>query len=461
MSVREEARAASSFTARVASLAWPIVVGQLAVIMNGVMDTMMTARYSAIDLAALGLGASVYVSIFVGLSGVMQALSPTIGQLYGAKKYDAIGHQVRQGVWLAIFLSLVGSTLLLFPDPLLNIAEAPPALDSKVREYLALLSIALPATLGFRVFAALNTAVSRPRMVMTIQVGTLVLLKLPLNALFIFGGLGLPAMGTPGAAIATCVAAWLALGVGWLFAARGESYRQFQIQGHGFEKPSWPTQRALLKLGLPMGMSYLIEVTAFTFMALFIARLGSETLAAHQIAGNFGTVLYMLPLSIASATGILVAQEIGAGRLSAARHAGDAGIRLGVIVAVSIGLLVYFSRAHIVALYTPDPQIAAIAVSLFLFISFYQFVDAVQVGAAFVLRAYKVATIPTLMYAIGLWGIGLGGGYLLGFDVLGNTPDALRGAAGFWLGNSVSLGLVAAALVWYLRRVQRIREAEG
>jgi len=461
MSMREEARAASSFTARVASLAWPIVVGQLAVIMNGVMDTMMTARYSAIDLAALGLGASVYVSIFVGLSGVMQALSPTIGQLYGAKNYDAIGHQLRQGVWLAIFLSLVGSTLLLFPDPLLNIAEAPPALDSKVREYLALLSLALPATLGFRVFAALNTAVSRPRMVMTIQVGTLVVLKLPLNALFIFGGLGLPAMGTPGAAIATCVAAWLALGVGWLLAARGESYRQFQIQGHGFEKPSWPTQRALLKLGLPMGMSYLIEVTAFTFMALFIARLGSETLAAHQIAGNFGTVLYMLPLSIASATGILVAQEIGAGRLSAARHAGDAGIRLGVIVAVSIGLLVYLSRAYIVALYTPDPQIAAIALSLFLFISFYQFVDAMQVGAAFVLRAYKVATIPTLMYAIGLWGIGLGGGYLLGFDVLGNTPDALRGAAGFWLGNSVSLGLVAAALVWYLRRVQRIREAEG
>ena len=130
MSVREEARTASSFTARVASLAWPIVVGQLAVIMNGVIDTMMTARYSAIDLAALGLGASVYVSIFVGLSGVMQALSPTIGQLYGAKKFQAIGHEVRQGVWLAIFLSIVGSTLLLFPDPLLNIAEAPPLLDS-------------------------------------------------------------------------------------------------------------------------------------------------------------------------------------------------------------------------------------------------------------------------------------------------------------------------------------------
>jgi MATE family multidrug resistance protein len=83
-----------------------------------------------------------------------------------------------------------------------------------------------------------------------------------------------------------------------------------------------------------------------------------------------------------------------------------------------------------------------------------------QVGTAFVLRAYKVAAVPTVMYAVALWGMGLGGGYLLGFDVLGGTPIFLQGAAGFWLGNSVSLGLVAAALIWYLRYVQRIRESE-
>jgi MATE family multidrug resistance protein len=98
---------------------------------------------------------------------------------------------------------------------------------------------------------------------------------------------------------------------------------------------------------------------------------------------------------------------------------------------------------------------------LFFFIAFYQLFDAMQVGTAFVLRAYKVATIPTLMYAIALWGVGLGGGYLLGFDLLGGTPDMLQGAAGFWFGNSISLGIVAAALIWYLRRVQRVRERES
>lgn len=448
-----------SFTGRVAALAWPILVGQLAVIANGVVDTMMTARHSPTSLAALGLGASVYVSIFVGLSGVMQALSPVIGQLYGAKKFDAIGDEVRQGAWLAIFLSVLGSLLLCFPGFLLGIADAPAELDRQVREYLALLALALPATLGFRVYASLNTAISRPRMVMAIQLAAL-LLKIPLNALFIFGGLGLPALGTPGCAIATGVAAWGALLAGFLIVRRSESYRPFGIFGRGLTRPSWPAQAALLKLGVPMGLSYLIEVTAFTFMALFIARMGSEALAGHQITANFGTVLYMLPLSIASATGTLVAQEIGAGRLRAARLAGDAGIRLGTLLAVAMGAVVWMTRAQIIGLYTPDASVTTAALPLFFFIAFYQLFDSVQVGAAFVLRAYKVATVPTLMYAVALWGIGLGGGYLMGFDMLGGTPAMLTGAAGFWLGNSISLALVAVALVWYLRRVQRQREAE-
>lgn len=459
MSAAGNPPAAASFTSRVAHLAWPILIGQLAVIANGVVDTMMTARYSATDLAALGLGASIYVSIFVGLSGVMQALAPIVGQLYGAKHFEAIGGEVRQGVWLAMFLSVAGSVLLLFPGFLLGIAEAPPELGGKVREYLALLVLALPATLAFRVYAALNTAISRPRMVMMIQLSAL-LLKIPLNALFIFGGFGLPALGTPGCAIATAISAWLALAAGWTIVRHGTSYRMFTIFGRGLGRPSWPAQAALLKLGVPMGLSYLIEVTAFTFMALFIARLGSETLAAHQVTANFGTVLYMLPLSIASATGILVAQEIGAGRLQSARLAGDAGIKLGTVLAVAVGALVWIGREQIIGAYTPDASVAAAAMPLFFFIAFYQLFDSVQVGAAFVLRAYKVAIVPTLMYAVALWGFGLGGGYMLGFDVLGGTPDMLRGAAGFWLGNSISLALVAVALVWYLRHVQRLRETE-
>jgi MATE family multidrug resistance protein len=421
---------------------------------------MMTARYSAIDLAALGLGASVYISIFVGLSGVMQALSPTIGQLFGARKFEAIGFEVRQGVWLTFFLSGLGAIALCFPQPLLSIAQAPAELNDKVEQYLRILALALPATLGLRVYSSLNTAISRPRRVMAIQLGAL-LLKIPLNALFIFGGLGLPAFGSPGCAMATAVAAWLALLAGWILLRHDNFYAQFTLFRGGLGRPVWAAQAALLRLGVPMGLSYLIEVTAFALMALFIARLGSHAMAAHQITANFGTVLYMLPLSIASATGIVVAQEIGAGRFQAARLAGNAGVRLGTLLAVLLGILVWLGRAQIIDVYTPDASVAAAAMPLFFFIAFYQLFDALQVGTAFVLRAYKIAMIPTLMYAVALWGVGLSGGYLLGFNVLGNTPEFLQGAAGFWLGNSLSLALVGAALVWYLRRVQRVIEREN
>ena len=454
------ATANKSLTSRVFVLAWPILIGQLATIANGVIDTMMTARYSATDLAALGLGASVYISIFVGLSGVLQALSPTIGQLFGARKFDAIGFEVRQGAWLAFFLSLIGAAALCFPAPLLSIANPSAELNDKVIQYLQILSIALPATLGMRVFGALNVATSRPRMLMAIQLSAL-LLKAPLNALFIFGGLGLPAFGTPGCAMATAVTAWVALFAGMIMVRRHSHYQPFQIFGKGLGKPVWAAQSALLNLGIPMGLSYLIEVTAFAFMALFIARLGSNAVAGHQITANLGTVLYMLPLSIANATGTLVAQEIGAGRLQSARHTGNAGIRFGVLLSVLVGAMVWIARENIIGLYTPDAGVAAAAMPLFFFIAFYQIFDAIQVGTAFVLRAYKVALIPTLMYAVVLWGVGLGGGYLLGFDIFKGTPVFLQGAAGFWLGNSLSLALVAVALYWYLRRIQRIVESEA
>jgi MATE family multidrug resistance protein len=441
-------------TRRIVALAWPILIGQLAVIANGVIDTAMTSRFSATDLAALALGASIYVSIFVGLNGVLSALSPVLGQLFGARRHAEVGAEVHQATWLALFLTVAGSLLLLFPQPLLALAHAPPELAEKAVLYLRVLVLALPATLGFRIYASLNTAIARPKMVMALQVAGLVL-KIPLNALFIFGGLGIPAMGGPGCAAATALVTWLCFLAALAVLRNDTTYAPFRIFGSGIGRPRWPAQRELLRLGIPMGLSYLIEVTAFTFMALFITRLGANAVAGHQVIANFATVLYMLPLSVASATGALVAQAIGAGSHADARRIGHSGIRLAAVLSVSIGCLVWLARDLIVRAYTPDPVIIAAALPLFAFIAFYQLFDSVQVTAAFVLRAYKVAVIPTVMYAIALWGIGLGGGYLLGLDPFGIAPAALRGAAGFWMGNSASLALVAAGLLWYLHVVQR------
>ncbi|MGO0791685.1 MATE family efflux transporter [Herbaspirillum seropedicae] len=439
---------------RIARLAWPLLVGQLALIANGVIDTVMVSRFSALDLAALALGVSIYVSVFVGLSGVLQALQPTIGQLFGAGRHDEIGDEVRQGMWLAVFLSVIGALVLMFSPLFLSVAKASPELVEKATLYLRIEALALPATLFFRVYSALNTAIARPKMVMAIQVCGL-LLKLPLNALLIFGGLGLPAFGGPGCAIATTLIAWLMMLAAWLLVARLPVYRPLKLFGRGFVAPSWKTLRRLLWLGIPIGMSYFIEVTAFTLMAVFIARLGAVPVAGHQITANVGTVLYMLPLSIASATSTLVAQAIGGGNFAVAKKIGNAGIRLAISLSVLVGLVVYCLRGQIIRAYTPDPLILGAALPLFLYIAFYQLFDSLQVTTAFVLRAYKVAVVPTVIYAVTLWGVGLGGGYLLGLDPLGLTPPNLLGPAGFWLANSASLGLVGIGLLYYLRHIQR------
>jgi len=438
---------------RIAALAWPVLIGQLAVIAFGVLDTAMAGRASATDLAAIGLGGSIYVTVYISLMGVLQALSPIAGQLYGARKHGEIGEEVRQAAWLGLLLAAIGMVTLWFPAPLLQLANASPELTAKATAYLRYEALALPAALGFRIYSALNNALSRPVMVTVLQLAGLVL-KFPLNALFLYGGLGVPAMGGPGCAVASMIISWL-----WFIAAavilmRNPAYAPLSIFTH-YSPPNRARLWALVRLGVPMGFTYLIEITSFTLMAIFIARLGTVVLAGHQIAANLGAVAYMVPLSLSIAASTLAAQSIGARDLVAARRISLNGIKLAVICATIVGAAVLILRRGLVGLYTHDAAVMATAVPLLPFIAFYQMFDALQVMAAFILRAYKIALMPTLIYALSLWGVGLGGGYMLGFGYLGEFAAALRGAAGFWAANAVSLMVAGALLVGYFNRVSR------
>ncbi len=437
---------------RLFPIAWPIFVGQIAVIAYGVVDTAMIARFSADDLAALAVGGAVYITVFICGMGVIMALAPVVGQLYGAGREREIGEEVMQGAWLAVFLSIAGGAVLAFPQPWLALAHADPTLVPRITHYLHALAFALPAGLGFQVFRALSNAVSRPKMVMLVQLGGLVL-KFPLNLLFIFGAhvdtpfgtLDLHAYGAPGCAIATAVAMWIMVISAVVILLRDPYYARFGWHAGGFVRPRWRAQWELLRLGVPMGASMAIEVTGFVFMAIFIARLGSVAVAGHQIVANLVSVLFMLPLAIAIATTTLVAQNIGAGELHIARRIGWHGVVIGALLALAIAVAVYVLRGPIVALYTHDPAIAAAALPLLAWVVVFHVADAIQTVAAFAVRAYKVATLPMVIYAIAMWGVGLGGGNVVGFDLTGFTPDGLHGARGFWF--ACTLGLVVAAVL--------------
>lgn len=434
-------------TRRIARLAWPVFIGQLAVLAFSTADTVMVARHTALDLAALAIGAATYITIFVGLMGVVLAIGPIAGQLFGARDLPGAGRQFQQSVWLALLLAVPGCALLLMPQPFLALAQASPEVAERVRGYLGALAFALPPALVFTAFRGFNTAVSRPTTVMLLQLGALAL-KVPLNALLVFGAtlgpLQIPSLGAAGCGVATAIVMWLQLALAWQVLRRDSFYNAFGLRGHPFPKPDRASLAALLRLGVPMGGSILIEVTGFTFMAFFISRIGSTAVAGHQLAANLISLMFMLPLALANASGTLVAQSIGAHDAADARRIGRHSLLIGTALAAVLGSAVYVARETVLGAYTRDATIIAAAMPLLAWVAVFHIADSVQTIASFVLRAYRLATVPMLIYAFAIWGVGLGGGYMVAFDTTGRMPAMLQGAVGFW--SACTAGLVSAAL---------------
>lgn len=445
---------------RIAPLAWPVFVGQVAVLAFSTVDTVMVARYSALDLAALAVGAAAYITIFVGFMGMVLAIGPIAGQLYGARKTEEAGAQLHQAVWVALGLSVLGSALLLMPYPFLAAAQARPEVAEKVRDYLGYLAFALPPSLLFQSFRGFNTAVSRPKVVMVLQLVGLAL-KVPLNALLIYGmpAWNVPAMGAAGCGLASAIAMWAQLLLAWWVLRRDPFYAPFGLHIGRLNRPHWASLKELLRLGIPMGLSILIEVTGFTFMAIFISRIGATAVAGHQLAANLVSLMFMMPLAIANATSTLVAQSIGSGERADARRLGWHGLQIGAIVAAILGTTVYLTREAVLGAYTSNPVIIAAAMPLLAFVAIFHVADATQTIAAFVMRAYRIATMPMVIYALALWGVGLGGGYVIAFDVTGWTPPELQGARGFWLASVTGLTLsgigLCSLMAWVLRHKGR------
>lgn len=454
---------------RIVPLAWPVFIGQIAVLAFGTVDTMLAARHSATDLAALAIGGAAYISVYIGLMGVVLAIGPIVGQLYGAGRLAEAGRQLHQAVWLALALSLPGCALLLWPEPFLRLAQAPADVADKARAYLAWLALALPPALVFTAFRGFNNALSRPKVVMALQLGALVL-KVPLSVALVFGldlgPLHLPDMGAAGCGLATAAVMLFQLaGAMWVL-RRDPFYAPFGLQRDGpggrrlapLTRPHRASMAVQLRLGVPMGASIMVEVTGFTFMAFFISRIGTTPVAGHQLAANLAGLLYMLPMSWANATGTLVAQSLGARRHDEARRLGWHGVQAAMAIAALLGVAVYFGRGQILHLYTSDEAIVAAALPLLAWMALFHLGDATQAVVGFVMRAYHVAVAPFVIYALAIWGVGLAGGYVLAFDLTGLTPAAMKGAPGFWIAGSVGLAIAALGLMLLMRWVVRVRE---
>jgi len=432
-------------------LAWPVLVSQLAVMAYAVIDTMMAGRFATEDLAAVGIGTAVYFSVFVALMGVLLAVTPIVAQLLGAGRHDEIGEQVRQSMWLTLALAVLSVIVFENPEPLLRITEAPPGVAAKVRTYLSIAAWGAPAGLAFRLFASYTTAVSLPRIMMALNLLGLAL-KVPLNGVLVFGHLGAPAMGSAGCALSTVLVNWTIAALAWAYCALAPRYRAF----HVFSRWSWPRsgdQLKLLALGLPIGGTFLVDVTAFTFMALFIARLGAVFSAAHQIAANVAAVMYMLPLALGNAVGVLVGQSIGARDFVRARWVAIIGIGLALALALTSAITLVVGARAVSGLYTIDAEVQRVATVLLVLVAGYHLFDALQAVTVNALRGYKRATVPLIVNATGMWLVGLAGGYVIALTDVGSIPFlglvTPLGARGFWMGAIVGMAVATLGIIVY------------
>ena len=437
-------------TSQLIHLAWPVLVAQLAWMANAVIDTAMAGRLSAVDLASVGIASAIMATVLMSLISVLLALPPIIAQLYGAGRRAEVGREIHQSVWISLVLAAVAILVLRFPGPVISISHLQPLVETKVRAYLAASAWGVPAVFALRIFFGLSTGIGRPRPVMAFNLVSLAI-KIPLNAVFMFGLLGAPRLGGPGCAVATSVDAWLMAALVWGWCLRHPDYMQFQVRRR-FAAPDFKAIWDFLRLGAPIGLTFIADVTAFTFMALFIARLGPVVSGAHQIAANLAALAFMVPLSLGNATSILVGQAIGAGQRERARHTCWVGIRLGMAIAIVLSSIFWFGATHIAALYTTDPRVQKVAIPLIMLVALYHLGDALQAVAVNALRGYKKSVVPMLIYATLLWGLGLGGGILLG---LTDTFGPARGAPGFWIAAIASLWLVAGLVALYLNAVSR------
>lgn len=436
-----------------ARLGLPIMLAQVFQMGMGVLDAIMAGRLSAVDLAGVTLGGSLLWPFMVLASGVLMATTPLVSQMRGAGSVAGAGEIVRQGLWLALVAAvLLVVWLLAAPTVVLRFMDVDAASAEIAARYLAATAFGMPAVLCYFLLRYLCEGMGRTRPAMVIA-GCALLLKVPLNYAFIYGEFGAPALGGAGCGVSFAILTWLELAAIFCIVAH-RSFRETALFAR-FSLPDPAVLKRYLHIGGPIGLTAFMEVGVFSFVTVLIGVLGAAAVAAHQIALTINGLVWMVPMSFGVAASIRVGFNVGAGRYDMARQSAATAMAASVAYALFAMLPLLLLREPLTALYTHDADVQAVAMSLLLFVTAYQFADDTQVVAIGALRGYK-DTRPALLIALAsYWLLGLPVAAALGYGWLGLPA---LGVYGFWVGLALGLVLVAVAVSL---RLYRLANDEG
>lgn len=423
-------------------LAFPLVSGQLSQMLMGVVDTVMVG---AIGIAALGTSTfanTLLVVPFVLGIGVLSSVSVRVSQAYGAGDPAGAREAVRHGTWLAVGLGLLITLLTALGIPLLDQLGQPPEVVERAPAFLLICAASMIPALLTLTWKNHADALNRPWVPFWINLSA-VGLNAVLNALWIHGLAGFPAMGLNGAAWATFTARLLAAIAMLLWMKNAVSLRQW-TPSRWFAPCRLAAFRSLLKIGVPAGLQLLAEVVAFAVSALMIGTLGTMPLAAHQVAMTCAATAFMVPLGIAMATTVRVGEIVGARQPRRLRKVIAAGWLFAVtFMALTMGLF-FLAGDRIAGWFVGDPQVVRMAAGLLIVAGFFQLVDGMQVVSAGALRGMNDVRLPAWIAFIAYWAIALPVGAALGLP-----RWAGFGAAGVWAG--LASGLAVAAVLLGIR----------
>ena len=431
----------------------PIFGSQLSYMLMGTTDTIVAGRASPTDLAGLGVGNSISITIFMFISGVIFAVTPIVAQLYGAKKYYQIGQKLREVLWIALFLGILIAILFMNMGLILNNIPIDNAITDISIKYLK------ATALGFTcltIFTCLRCYSEGMKLTVPVFVIAFIgmIINIPLDLIFVYGWFGAPKLGGVGCGIATTIVSFLMMISMFIYIAVSKKYERTQP----FTKFSWPsykTSKEALKLGVPIGLGIFIELSMFSGAGIILAVLGESIVASHYIAINIASLFFMIPLSIGLAAATRVGNLIGEKNPNQAKTASFATIYMCIIAALINIIVILSFKEFIVGIYTTDMIVFNLTVGLLIFAAIFQLPDGIQMGALGSLRGYKDTFIQMVLLFISYWVFALPAGYCL-TNICFGSP---YGASGMWIGMIVGLSIFSLLsilrLKWVIKKTLR------
>lgn len=425
----------------------PILITQVALYLITFFDILMTGRYDTYHLAGVTIGSSFWVPVYTGLAGILMGLTPIIAQLIGARRKDEVKFSVQQGLYVSVVLAAIVFLIIRFGvSPIL---ESMP-LEEEVRVvasgYLEAMSLGLFPLFAYTVLRSFFDALGATRVSMAI-----ILLSAPLtiftNYLLIYGNWGFPELGGVGAGYGAAITYWLIFFVAYAVAWKTKSFSDYQLFNK-WRKPSFIRWKEILVIGVPIGISIFVETSIFSVVTLMMSNYSTTVISAHQVALNFSSLLYMIPLSISMGATILIGQAVGGGQFRDAKHYSFLAVGIAIAFStVAITVLLIF-REQIASLYSTDVQIIGLATQFLIYAALFQLSDAVQAPVQGALRGYKDVNMTFIMAIVSYWVLGLPVGFLM-------AKFTDLGPFGYWVGLIAGLTIGAIALTIRLLHIQK------